>query len=63
MARQWPQIPESTPEQREASWKHWAMEQAVVLCAAKAIEVAMLPQTAELIYRWTAFHHPPKPAE
>lgn len=41
--------------ERLAGWKHWAMQQAVVLRAAGAIGDHELEATAERIYRWTAF--------
>jgi hypothetical protein len=44
-----------TPEYREASWKQWAMEKAVALCVAGRIVEERLEETAERIYRWSAF--------
>jgi hypothetical protein len=46
---------QSTPEQREAGWKEWAMGKAVVLCAAGRITAEQLEEVADRMYRWTAF--------
>jgi hypothetical protein len=50
-----PDRPWNTPEQREANWKQWAMEQAVKLCAGRTLDYGQLEAVADRIYRWTAF--------
>jgi hypothetical protein len=47
--------PWDTPERRISGWKQWAMEKAVTLCAANRITADQLEETANRIYRWTAF--------
>lgn len=50
-----PDRPWDTPEQRKASWKQWAMEQAVKLLSGSPNPDLNLEVVAQRIYLWAAF--------